>query len=154
MRSLPDFSSALQVVAENLVVLIARAVLALFLSFVLGILLYVVTLPAVQHFARIAELNFALYGVLVIGIGAGIGSFLGWLNRDLGLWFQMLVLFLTLAAALIGAWGGLHNSRDVVQLSGSLGSPLLLGVTVGAILGANIFNLALWLVKIFRNPRI
>ena len=134
--------------------LLARLALALFLSFVLGILLYVVTLPAMQHFARIAELNFPLYGVLAIGTGAGIGSFLGWLNRDIRLRFLVLVLFLTLAASLLGAWAGLHNSRDVFQLSGSLGNPTLRGITVGAILGGNIFNLAVWLAKIVRNPRI
>ena len=135
-------------------VLLARLALALFLSSVLGLLLYVVTFPIVQYLQRITYVNFDLFAVLAIGTGAGIGSFLGWLNRDLKLRFLMLVLFLTLAAALLGAWGGLLNSRDAFQLSGALGNPALAGITIGAILGSNIFNLALWLVKIIRNPRI
>ena len=144
----------MQVVVENLVVLLARLILALFLSSVLGILFHVVTFPVVESLSRIADLNFAMIGVLIVGTGAGIGSFLGWLNRDLKLRYLMLILLLTLAATLLGAWGGLYNSRDVFQLSGVLGNPALKGITVGAILGGNIFNLAIWLVKTIRNPRI
>ncbi|MCH8060908.1 MAG: hypothetical protein IH861_00210 [Chloroflexi bacterium] len=135
-------------------VLLARLALALFLSWVLGFLFYVVTFPVMQYLSRITDINSAMFGVLAIGTGAGIGSFLGWLNRDLRLRYLMLVLFLTMAATLLGAWGGLHNSKDVFQLSGLLGNPALKGITVGAILGGNIFNLAVWLVKIIRNPRI
>lgn len=144
----------MQVVAENFVVLLARAAMALFFSSVLGILLYVVTLPAIQHLGRLTHINFDLYWVLALGIGAGIGSFLGWLNRDLRLRVLMLILFLSLAAALLGAWGGLHSSRDAFVLSGGLGNPALRGTAVGAILAGNIFNLAIWLVKVIRDPRI
>ena len=140
--------------AENLVVLIARLVLAVFLSSTLGLLLYVVTFPVVENLSSIIDVNFGMVWVLTIGTGAGIGSFLGWLNRDLKLRYLMLILLLTLAATLLGAWGGLYNSRDVFQLSGVLGNPALKGITVGAILGGNIFNLAIWLVKTIRNPRI
>lgn len=134
--------------------LLARLALGFFLSSALGILFYVVTFPIFENLSGIIEINFGLVWVLTIGIGAGIGSFLGWLNRDLKLRYLMLVLFLTLAATLLGAWGGLHNSRDVFQLSGVLGNPAIKGITVGAILGGNIFNLAIWLVKTVRNPRI
>ncbi len=144
----------MQVVAENLVVLLARLILALFLSSVLGVLFHVVTFPVVESLSRVADLNFAMIGVLIVGTGAGIGSFLGWLNRDLKLRILILVLFLTLAATLLGAWGGLLNSSDAFKLSGSLGNPTIRGITVGAVLGGNVFNLAIWLVKTIKNPRI
>ena len=75
----------------------------------------------IENLSRIISINFAMLWVLIIGTGAGIGSFLGWLNRDLGLRYLMLVLFLNMAATLLGAWDGQHNSRDVFQLSGVLG---------------------------------
>ncbi len=134
--------------------LLARLALALFLSSALGLLFYVVTFPIVENLSSIIDINFGLVWVITIGTGAGFGSFLGWLNRDIKLRYLMLLLFLTIAATLLGSWGGLHNSRDVFQLSGVLGNPVLKGITVGAILGGNIFNLAIWLAKIIRNPRI
>ena len=134
--------------------LLARLALALFLSSLLGILFYILTFPIVENLSSVIEINFGMVWVLTIGTGAAIGSFLGWLNRDLKLRYLMLILLLTLAATLLGAWGGLYNSRDVFQLSGVLGNPALRGITVGAILGGNIFNLAIWLVKTIRNPRI
>ena len=134
--------------------LLARLALALFLSSLLGILFYILTFPIVENLSSVIEINFGMVWVLTIGTGAAIGSFLGWLNRDLKLRYLMLILLLTLAATLLGAWGGLHNSRDVFQLSGVLGNPALRGITVVAILGGNIFNLAIWLVKTIRNPRI
>ena len=73
--------------------MLARLALALFLSAVLGILLYAVTLPIVQSLAGITDINFPLFGVLAIGTGAGIGSYLGWLNRNLNIRLLVLVLF-------------------------------------------------------------
>ncbi len=144
----------LQDIAEQIVVLLARAALGLFLSGVFGLGLYILLLPIVQSFWQIKDINFALLGVLTIGFGAGVGSFLAWLNRDLDRSATLLMLFLAIAAALIGGWIGLHENRDAFILGGQPGIPALTGIVIGAVLGANILNLPFWILKTVRNPRV
>lgn len=144
----------IQDIAEQLAILLARAALGLFLSGVFGLGLYILMLPIVQSIWQIKDINFALMGVLTVGFGAGVGSFLGWLNRDLDRAATLLMLFLTLAAALVGGWIGLHESRDVFKLGGLPGIPALAGIIYGAILGANLLNLPFWILKTIRSPRI
>ena len=141
-------------IAEKLLLLTAHVALGVVLSGAAGLLLYIVMLPIVQSVWTVAEINFALLGVLTIGIGATIGSFLGWLNRDLSRSTLLLILFLTLAATLLAAWAGLHNSRDVFKHVGKPGIPALTGIVVGAILGGNALNLLLWMVRTVRDPRL
>jgi hypothetical protein len=143
-----------QEILEKFLVLIAHALLGLFAAGVLGLLLYIVMLPIVQSFWSVADINFALVSVLTIGFGATAGSFLGWLNRDLGRSTLLIILFLTLAVTLLAAWAGLHNSRDVFKLVGKPGIPALTGIVVGAILGGNALNLLLWMVRTVRDPRL
>lgn len=143
-----------QDIVEKLLLLLAHAVLGIFFSGAFGLLLYIVMVPIVQSFWSIADINFALLAVLTIGSGATVGTFLAWLNRDLGRSTLLLILFLTLAATLLSAWVGLHNSRDVFKHIGKPGIPALIGIVVGAILGGNALNMALWVVRAVRNPRI
>ncbi len=143
-----------QDIAEKLLLLLAHAALGIFFSGALGLLLYIVTVPIVQSFWSIADVNFALLAVLTIGFGATAGTFLAWLNRDLSRSTLLLILFLTLAATLLAAWVGLHNSRDVFKHVGKPGIPALIGVVVGAIVGGNALNLALWVLRTVRDPRL
>ena len=143
-----------QEILEKLLLLVAHALLGLFLAGVLGLLLYIVMLPIVQSFWSVADINFALMGVLTIGLGATVGSFLGWLNRDLSRSSLLIILLLTLAVTLLAAWAGLHNSRDVFKHVGKPGIPALTGIVVGAILGGNALNLLLWTVRTVRDPRL
>ena len=144
----------IQDIAEQLAVLLARAALGLFLSGTFGLGLYIVILPVVESIWAIKDINFALMGVLTVGFGAGVGSFLAWLNRDLDRPATLLMLFLSIAAAAIGAWIGLLENRDAFKLGGLPGIPALTGITVGAILGGNLLNLPFWILKTIRNPRI
>ena len=144
----------LQEIAEKLLLLAAHTALGVFLSGVLGLLLYVVMLPVVQSIWSIAEINFALMGVLTIGFGSGVGCFLGWFSRDFSRSALLIILLLTLAVTLLAAWGGLHNSRDVFKHVGKPGIPALTGIVIGAILGGNALNMALWVVRTARNPRL
>ena len=91
----------LQDIMETAIVLLARTILGFFLSSILGLLLYVVTLPIVQSIWEIREINAALMGVLVFGFGAGLGSFLAWFSRDYSRTVLILMLFLSLASALL-----------------------------------------------------
>ena len=143
-----------QDIVEKLLLLLAHAALGIFFSGAFGLLLYIVMVPIVQSFWSIADINFALLAVLTIGSGATVGTFLAWLNRDLSRSTLLLILFLTLAATLLSAWVGLHNSRDVFKHIGKPGIPALIGIVVGAILGGNALNMALWVVRAVRNPRI
>ena len=143
-----------QEIVEKLLLLAVHTSVGLFLSGVLGLLLYIVMLPIVQSFWSVADINFALMGVLTIGFGASVGSFLGWLNRDLSRLTLLAIMLLTLAVTLLAAWAGLHNSRDVFKLVGKPGIPALTGIVVGAILGGNALNMLLWAVRTVRNPRL
>ena len=143
-----------QEIFEKLLLLAAHVALGLFLSGTLGLGLYIVTLPIVQSFWRVADINFALLATLTIGLGAGAGTFLAWLNRDLGWRSLALILLLTLAATLLAAWAGLHNSLDAVKLVGKPGIPALTGIVVGAMLGGNALNLLLWIARTVRHPRL
>ncbi len=143
-----------QEIVEKLLLLFAHAAVGIFLSGVLGLLLYIVMVPIVQSFWSVVDINFALLGVLTIGFGASVGSFLGWLNRDLSRSTLLLILVLTLAVTLLAAWAGLHNSRDVIKHVGKPGIPALTGIVVGAITGGNALNLLLWSVRTLRDPRL
>ena len=143
-----------QEIAEKLLLLATHTVLGLFLSGVLGLLLYIVMVPIVQSFWSIAEINFALMGVLTIGFGASVGCFLGWFSRDLSRSTLLVVLILTLAITLLAAWGGLHNSKDVFKHVGKPGIPALTGIVVGAMVGGNVLNMVLWVVRTVNNPRL
>ena len=143
-----------QEIAEKLLLLFAHVALGVFLSGTMGLLLYIVMVPIVQSFWSIVDINFALLGVLTIGFGASVGSFLGWLNRDLSKSTLLVILLLTLTVTLLAAWAGLHNSRDVIKHVGKPGIPALTGIVVGAIIGGNALNLVFWSVRTVRDPRL
>ena len=139
---------------EGLLLFAARTLLGLFLSSLFGVLLYLVLVPVVESIWKIGYINFALMGVVTVGFGAGVGSFLGWLDRDSRPWLLLVTVVLSFAASMIGAWGGLLNGEDHFKLGGLPGIPALTGIVVGATLGGNIFNMAIWLFTTLRNPRI
>ncbi len=139
---------------EGVLLFAARVLLGLFLSVVFGVLLYLVLVPAVESIWEIGYINFALMGVVTVGFGAGVGSFLGWLGRGSRPSLLLLMLVLSLAASMTGAWGGLLNSEDAFKLGGLPGIPAVTGIVVGATLGGNIFNVAVWLFTTVRDPRI
>ena len=143
-----------QDILEKLIFLAVHISLGLFLSGVLGLLLYIVALPIVQSVWDVVDINFALMGVLAIGVGAGVGCFLGWLNRDLDRSTLLLILLLTLTVTLLASWAGLHNSRDVFKHVGKPGIPALTGIVVYAMLSGNALNMLLWVVRTVRNPRL
>ena len=150
----PDDWPPAHVVVEGLLLFAARAALGLFLSSLFGVLPYLVLVPVVESIWKIGYINFALMGVVTVGFGAGVGSFLGWFSRGLNRPVLLLMLVMSVAAAMLGAWGGLKSGEDVYKLGGLPGIPALSGIIVGAILGGNIFNVAVWLFTTLRNPRI
>lgn len=83
---------------------------------------------------------FFVLSVCAVGIGAGIGSFVGWLRRAHG-W---VIIFVTLGLALIGgmagAWGGVGYARMACE-SARYCSAARVATILGAVLVANVFPL-------------
>ena len=143
-----------QMALESLVVVIARTVLGLFLSALLGLLLYVITVPVVLSIWEPTFVNYPLMGMVAVGVGAGVGSFLAWLDRESPLLVLVVLLALSLGLAMAGAWGGYEHGKDVYRLGGTLGIPALSATIVGGILGANLPHVALGVLKAIRRPRV
>ena len=150
-----DMRADLQDIAEQILIFVARAALGLFLAVILGVGPYIVlVIPVVHSIWEVKDINFGLVAVLAIGFGTGVGSFLAWLDRDLARPAMLLMLLLAIAFSIIGAWIGLHESRDVYKLVGNPGSPALTGIAVGAMIGGNAINLPFWILKAVRSPRL
>ena len=137
------------------VLVFARGVFALFVAAVVGFGSYVM----------IQALYLSIWGygggvvavlVCTTGIGAGVGSYIAWLDRDHDLRIQALLLVIALAFGLGGAWFGLQRGIDIGALHPiwKPGIPEIHITTVGAVIGANIPTFALGLYKAIRDPRL
>ncbi|MBI4305971.1 MAG: hypothetical protein HY678_06585 [Chloroflexi bacterium] len=77
-----------------------------------------------------------------IGIGAGLGSFLGWLDLDRSKLANLPALLLALAGGLLGAWGGLGYAASVYDVDIKTQDARITAVA-GAAFAANLVP-ALW----------
>ena len=134
---------------------LSRGVLGLFISAALGFGLYVMLLAV-----YVSTWGYG-GGVVVVltlctGVGAGLGSFITWLDRDHDLRVQALLVVIALAFGLGGAWFGLQRGIDIGALHPiwKPGIPEIHITTVGAVIGANIPTFALGLYKAIRDPRL
>lgn len=132
-----------------------RGVFALFVAAVLGFGAYVM----------IQALYLSIWGygggvvavlVFTTGLGAGIGSYIAWLDREHNLRIQALLVVVALAFGLVGAYLGLQRGIDVgaIHPIWKPGIPEIHITTVGAVIGANIPMFALGLFKAVRDPRL
>ena len=76
-----------------------------------------------------------------IGIGGGVGAFVGWVKLDQDLRDNLVPLALTLMGGMIGAWGGLLYARVVIDAELASQSVRVTAAT-GAGIAANIPPLA------------
>ena len=83
----------------------ARGVFALFVAAVLGFGLYVMSLPVALSIWGYGD-SLVMLLVLATGIGAGIGSYITWFDRNFNLGVQALLLVMALTCAVSGAWLG------------------------------------------------
>lgn len=72
-----------------------------------------------------------------VGIGGGVGGFVGWVKLDQGLRDNLLPLTLTLMGGMIGAWGGLLYARVVIDAE-LVSQSVRLTAAIGAGIAANI----------------
>ncbi len=133
----------------------ARGVLGLFVSASLGFGLYVMLLAI---YVSSWGYGSGVVGVLVVstGVGAGVGSYITWFDRDFDIRTQTLLLLIALVFGLAGAWLGLQRGIDLgaIHPIWKPGIPEIHITTVGAVLGSNIPTFALGLFKAVKDPRL
>ncbi len=143
-----------QTAFEKAALFVAHLALGIFLSAIMGILLYIIALQVALSIWAVVEINYAAFGILTIGAGAGAGGFLGWLDRDIGSRALMLALAFTLASAALGGWAGLLIGGDAYKLVGKPGIPALSSMIIGATGGANAAALLMWTMRTARLTRL
>ncbi len=143
-----------QTTFEKAALFVAHLALGIFLSAVMGLLLYIIALQVALSIWAVVEINYAAFGILTIGAGAGAGGFLGWLDRNIGSRALMLTLALTLASAALGGWAGLLIGGDAYKLVGKPGIPALSSIIIGTIAGGNAIALLAWTMRTARLTRL
>jgi len=141
-------------VIDSLLVVLARTVLGFFLAAILGMVTYLIAQPIVLSVWDLGYVNFGMLGILSLGVGAPVGSFLAWLDMDSTRRAHALKLAVVILAAMLFAWIGMRQGESIYKYVGVPGIPALRGIIVGALLGANLPLIALGLLKAFKNPRI
>ena len=131
----------------------ARGVFALFVAAVLGFGLYVMSLPiALSIWGDVDSVVMLL--VLTTSIGAGIGSYITWFDRNFNLGVQALLLVVALTCAVSGAWLGYEIGVGLDHPIWKPGIPETSITTTGAVIGANVPLLLLGLYNAIRDPRL
>ena len=136
---------------------LSRGVLGLFVSGMLGFGLYVMMLPlalSIWGYGNSASLILLL--IFSTGIGAGIGSYLTWFERDFRVGMHAALFAVAIGCALIGAWLGLLRGIDVGALHPiwKPGIPTISVAAMGAVISANLPLLAFALYRAIKDPRL
>lgn len=137
----------------KIALVLARGVLGLFVSAVLGFGLYVMSLPVALSIWGYGDSLVALL-VLATGIGAAIGSYITWFDREFKLGVHALLLIIALTCALSGAWLGYRIGIDVDHPIWKPGIPETSITTMGAVISANIPLFVLGLYRAIKDPRL
>ena len=131
----------------------ARGVFALFVAAVLGFGLYVMSLPVALSIWGYGD-SLVLLLVLATGIGAGIGSYITWFDRNFKFGVQALLLVMALTCAVSGAWLGYGVGVGLDHPIWKPGIPETSITTMGAVIGANVPLFLLGLYNAIRDPRL
>ena len=134
---------------------LARGVFGLFVSSLMGFGLYVMSLPLALSIWGYG--NSVVYLLLfTTGIGAGVGGYLAWFDRDFKLGAQAALLAVAVICALAGAYFGMQRGIDVgaVHPIWRPGIPETSVTAMGAVISANAPLLALSLYRAIKNPRL
>ena len=137
----------------KLFLVLSRGVLGLFVSAVLGFGLYVLSLPVALSIWGYGDSLVTLL-VLATSIGAGIGSYITWFDRNFNLGVQVLLLVVALTGAVTGAWLGYGVGVGLDHPIWKPGIPETSITTMGAVIGANVPLFLLGLFKAIRDPRL
>ena len=133
--------------------LFARGVFSLFVAAVLGFGLYVLSLPVALSIWGYGDSLVTLL-VLATSVGAGIGSYITWFDRNFNLGVQALLLVVVLTCAVSGAWLGYGVGVGLDHPIWKPGIPETSVTTMGAVIGANVPLFLLGLYNAIRDPRL
>lgn len=136
---------------------LSRGVLGLFVSGMLGFGLYVMMLPiALSIWGYGTSASLVLLLIFSTGIGAGIGSYLTWFERDFRVGMHAALFAVAIGCALVGAWLGLLRGIDVGALHPiwKPGIPTISVAAMGAVISANLPLLAFALYRAIKDPRL
>ena len=151
MRAIADRWGWKELVKLGLV--LSRGVLGLFVSAALGFGLYVVSLPLVlSTWGRVDSVVALL--VLTTAVGAGIGSYITWFDRNFRPGVQVLLLVTALTCALIGAWLGFLRGASIDHPAWRPGIPETNITWIFAVISANVPLILLALYRVIRDPRL
>ena len=137
-------------IKENFVAFLTRLALGFFLSLALGGIFYVVAWIIVISFWAITPNTILVMATSGIGVGAGVGGALGWIDLDSPKSQFLFLVIVGILGAIAGAWGGLYYGRTVYIMGGMPGIPELSGIFKGAALGGSLLPL---LVGVIRGVR-
>lgn len=149
MKAVADRWGWQQVIKIGLV--LCRGVLGLFVSAALGFGLYVLSLPTVLSLRGDAGSVIMLL-VLTSGIGAAIGSYVTWFDRNFRFGVHALLLGVALTCALVGAWLGYEYGVAIDHPIWRPGIPETSFTVIGAVISANAPLFALGLYRAVKDP--
>ena len=132
---------------------LSRGVLGLFVSAVLGFGLYVLSLPVALSIWGYGDSLVTLL-VLATSIGAGIGSYLTWFDRNFILGVHALLLVVALTCAVSGAWLGYGYGVGLDHPIWKPGIPETSVTTMGAVIGANVPLFLMGMYRAIKDPRL
>jgi hypothetical protein len=105
---------------------------------------------------RPSTLNGVLVTVFTVGLGAGVGAFIGWFEGGRGILTLLAIFAATMVFAFAGSYVGIMQGieRAPFQPSWQYGLPVLSFTVGGGVIGANLLPLTLWLYDTARNSNM
>ncbi|MCH8868757.1 MAG: hypothetical protein IIC85_03535 [Chloroflexi bacterium] len=125
-------------------ILVVRFGLGISLAFFLAAIVFVITRLLVVHVTPTTTL-------FSIGLGAGLGGALGWINPDSPKLHILFIITLGILGAIGGAWGGMLYGSTVYIMGGMPGIAEFSGLVRGAAIGGNIPPIVVGVIRIWRG---
>lgn len=141
MTKLTDRFSEMHIISEYFVPFVVRTLLGVFLGFMLAAICYVIAWAIVISFFEVTSNTFRTMAILGIGVGAGVGGSLGWINLEATKARFLVLLAFAILGAWGGAWGGMQYGGTVFIAAGMPGIGELSGLLRGAVIGSNLVAL-------------
>ena len=136
--------------------IVTKSLLGLFVSGTLAAAFYFLTLPFLISILRPEIINGLLVTILTISIGAGVGAYFTWFERDVKLNVQVALFVLTFVFTIVGAYIGLQRGIELMPSypAYKFGLPVLWLTARGAIVSANTPLLAMAIYRAWTNRRM
>lgn len=134
----------MHLITDKWMILVVRFGLGIFLAFFLAAIVFVITRLLVVHLTPTTT-------VFSIGLGAGLGGAIGWINPDSPKLHILFIITLGVLGAIGGAWGGMLYGSTVFIMGGMPGIAEFSGLVRGAAIGGNIPPIVVGVIRIWRG---